>query len=574
MANFAHSLDSFGDNPALISATKIVTYSELHTMAARTAERLGERPQLVFLEASNNLAAICTYVACLMGGHPVHLFGAQDGDKTRHLITTYRPNRVFAERDGVLSLQMSQNEPIDLHPSLRVLLATSGSTGSPKLVKLSQENIGSNAESIAEYLRLNSSERALTSLRFSYSYGMSIVNSHLACGGALVLTDFSVVDAEFWQLFHEYQATSFAGVPYTFETLHKMDKAIFQRPHFRYATQAGGRLSAELVKYYAQLSQTCGWRFYVMYGQTEASPRMAYLPPEQAAANPHCIGIPIPGGRISLLDQHGRQIEADDTPGELAYRGPNIMMGYAEDRSDLCTDHTPQLLLTGDVACRNRDGLYYITGRSSRFVKPFGIRVNLDDVETHIRAWAPNVACAGAKERILVAMTQAEMTRGIQARLRDLPGHYGLPHFAFEVLEYPEIPRLANGKPDYQSIVRRFESAAGVDESRAPKYSMQKVKRALSLVLSRDFLRQLKLELLQLLGIGNHRWHGVADIFSTVLSGRVVSANDTFTDLAGDSLSYVQASLAIEEYLKRLPRNWERMTVAELEQHRTGAASI
>jgi acyl-CoA synthetase (AMP-forming)/AMP-acid ligase II len=571
MNNFARSLNTHHDNPALLTRAGVVTYRQLAGMAAEVAERLGETRRLVFLESANTPEVVATYLGCLIGGHPVHLFGAQDQAKVARLVDIYRPNRVFASKGGVPTLESSHDLSIDLHPALRVLLATSGSTGSPKLVKLSEQNINSNASSIAQYLDLNDTERALTSLKFNYSYGMSIVNSHIASGGALVLTEHSVVDSEFWELYHRAEATSFAGVPYTFETLKKMGEQVFRSPHLRYVTQAGGRLSPDLVRHYAAMGEASGWRFYVMYGQTEASPRISYLPPEHASRYPDCIGIAIPGGQILLLDEKGSQIESADSPGELAYVGPNVMMGYAEGVADLSTDQTPPMLKTGDVACRNSAGLFYITGRSSRFVKPFGIRVNLDDVEAQVRKWAPDAACAGTDEKIIVALVEPEQPMDAESRIATLSALYGLPAFVFQILALEQIPRLPSGKPDYRTIVAQ----SGVREAGAPgatKGRRGKLRNTLSIVFSTDFVRQMNTECQRLLGVGSHTWHSVADIFTTVIADRSVSSEDTFTELAGDSLSYVQASLALEEYLGNLPVHWERMTVFELEQLRSATS--
>jgi acyl-CoA synthetase (AMP-forming)/AMP-acid ligase II len=574
VTNFAANLGAHGNAPALITSSGIVTYEALERLVRDAAQAIGTTRRLVFLEAANTPAAIATYLGCLLAGHPVHLFGEQDEAKTARLLDLYRPNRVFASKEGVFRLVAQHDERIELHPQLRILLATSGSTGSPKLVKLSARNIESNAASIVEYLRLSNTERALTSLKFNYSYGMSIINSHLACGGALVLTEWSVLDPQFAQLLRQSRATSFAGVPYTFETLHKKGDRSFETPDLRYITQAGGKLAPDLVRHFAQLGEASGWRFYVMYGQTEAAPRMTYLPPEQAASYPGCIGVAVPGGRISVLDASGKEIQAADLPGELAYSGPNVMMGYAQSPEDLATDQTPARLLSGDVACRNSAGLYYIVGRSNRFVKPFGIRVNLDDVQAEVRKWAPSAACAGADEIILVALTHDEIPVDLEARMQTLVTLHKLPRFVFQVVQLDEIPRLSNGKTDFRTVVDLYEKTRARSEGGSSPGLADQARQVVATVFSTQFAHQMWSELQQLVGVGGHSWRGIAEIFSTVLSGHTIASNDTFTNLAGDSLSYVQASLAIEEYLGSLPPNWEHMTVAELEQRRSGATSI
>ncbi|MET0658537.1 MAG: non-ribosomal peptide synthetase [Steroidobacteraceae bacterium] len=573
MTNFAASLGTFGSAPALITAERVITYAELDRMVREAAKELGPTHRLVFLEASNTPAAIATYLGCLLGEHAVHLCGPQDDPQTAALRQIYGPNRVYGMKDGVFAQLESHDADIELHPALRVLLATSGSTGSPKLVKLSSRNIESNAASISEYLQLNTSERALTSLKFNYSYGMSIVNSHMASGGALVLTDHSVLDDEFWDVFRQHRATSLAGVPYTFEMLHRSGQRQFDTPHLRYITQAGGRLAPELVRYFAQMGLASGWRFYVMYGQTEAAPRMTYLPPEHALTHPSCIGMPIPGGRILILDAAGREIEGTDEPGELAYVGPNVMMGYATGPDDLAHDQTQDKLLTGDIACRNSAGLYYIVGRSSRFVKPFGVRVNLDDVQARVRQWAPEAVCVGVDESIVIAIPDGQRPSDVSARVDELSHAYRLPLFAFQVFELEAIPHLSNGKVNYRAIITAFDQG----RERAAKIGIatpEAPRGAIATIFSGLFLQQVKTEFLQVLGIGSHEWQSIADIFSTVLTRGSVDPSDSFVRLAGDSLSYVQASLALEEYLGRVPPKWEHLTVTELEQFRTATASF
>lgn len=565
---FYGQLSRFGASTALITREGSLTYEAMDRNARQIASNIGEVRRLIFLEAVNTREAICTYLACLIGRHPVLLFSPQDDAKISMLAGSYRPNRVFRAVNGSLQVTEGHDEPISLHPDLRILLSTSGSTGSPKLVKLSRQNISANALSIVQYLRLDESERALLSLKFNYSYGMSVVNSHLFCGASLILTDTSVLDDEHWALFREFEATSFAGVPYTFEALFRSADRRFETPSLRYVTQAGGRLSPELVRHFATLGKQSGWRFYVMYGQTEASPRISYLPPEHALQYPNCIGIAIPGGRIFLRDTKGREITTVDDPGELAYAGPNVMMGYAHNADDLFSDETPPFLLTGDIACRNSAGLFYITGRSNRFVKPFGIRINLDDVEARMKELAPQAACTGLDERIIVAVPNEECSSLLGAQIQGLAATYGLPPSALQLLEVPEIPRLPTGKIDYPALA---EIARQAQKPASPS-TLKRIKQALTIITSVEYARQIGSELGQMLGLTDPAEDGIAEIYSSLLTARPITSESTFTELAGDSLSYVQASVAIEQYLGELPDNWERMTISDLEQRRIADA--
>ncbi len=367
-------LDLLGGAPsdvAIVRDEETITYADLRARGARRAELLGEGRRLVLVEAENTLEPLVTYLAALAAGHVALLSPA---GSSQDVLERYDPDVVHRagapepdrRRDGSGHL---------LHPELALLLSTSGSTGSPKLVRLSRRNIASNAVSIAEYLGLTPADRAITTLPFSYCYGLSVINSHLIAGAGIRLTSRSVIEPEFWRQFEEAGCTSFAGVPYTFDLLDNAGFAERDLPALRYITQAGGRLEPERVREYARLGRRRGFDFVVMYGQTEATARMAYLPPHLAEERAGMIGVAIPGGELRLENA------GEDGVGELVYRGPNVMMGYAEAPEDLAAASTLAELRTGDLARRHEDGLFEVVGRVSRFVKVFGLRVDLDRVQ-------------------------------------------------------------------------------------------------------------------------------------------------------------------------------------------------
>ncbi len=223
-------------------------------------------------------------------------------------------------------------------PTSRCCSPPPGSTGSPKLVRLSHENLQANATAIADYLGLRDTDVAATTLPMHYCYGLSVLHSHLAAGAAVYLTEHSVVDPCFWDAVREHRVSSFAAVPYTFDLLDRVGFAEMDLPSLRCVTQAGGRLAPERVRAYAALGRRRGWDLFVMYGQTEATARMAYLPPDLAETSPASIGVPVPGGAFALepipelpLDPGGHDVEV----GELVYSGANVMLGYATEPADL-----------------------------------------------------------------------------------------------------------------------------------------------------------------------------------------------------------------------------------------------
>ena len=309
-------------------------------------------------------------------------------------------------------------------------MSTSGSTGSPKCVRLSRSNLSSNAVAIAEYLGLGPDDRAITSLPLHYCYGLSVLHSHLTVGAGVVMSEHSVVDRCFWSAVSEHGVTSIAAVPHSLELMDRSGtSSCLGTPSLRRLTVAGGRTAPAVVQRYATLGERWGWDLVVMYGQTEATARMAYLPPQLARRHPGAIGVAIPGGSLELVQHDG----GDPDVGELVYRGPNVMMGYATTPSDLRRGSELDALRTGDLARRSEDGLFEIVGRSSRFAKLFGLRIDLDHLEDllsdhGVRAW-----CVATDDALALLTTD-----GCPARVEELvAAETGLPRSAVHVSRSP-----------------------------------------------------------------------------------------------------------------------------------------
>ncbi|MCP9618560.1 AMP-binding protein [Nocardia otitidiscaviarum] len=398
----AAHLHGFGDRIAAVQHGHEVRYAQLAGSVTEFAERLGTGRRLVALAARNDIGSLVAYLGALEAGCTVLLTETV----TAELIDSYDPDVVItATADGSTPdpLVRRDGSAHTLHPELALLLSTSGSTGSPKLVRLSYTNVLSNAAAIAEYLEIEPTDRAATTLPLFYCYGLSVVHSYLLRGASLLLTSRSVVEPEFWDEFGAQRATSFAAVPYTIDLLDRIGFERMSLPHLRYVTQAGGRLAPERVAAYARLGVRRGFRFYVMYGQTEATARMAYLPPDLATSHPDCIGVPVPGGSFTLepVDEGGH---------ELVYHGPNVMLGYAESPADLALGPTHPALRTGDLACRTEDGLYRVIGRRSRFAKIYGLRIDLQRIESGLAAAGFTTCCTEDGEALVVAVESAAPT--------------------------------------------------------------------------------------------------------------------------------------------------------------------
>lgn len=538
---FFHQLEKFGDKPALIDAETdvCISYQNLENLIRQRCEQLPANRQLVFIEATNTIIWLVTYLACLRQQYVVYLLETLDDEKTQALIDTYKPNFIITADQEIKVL----NEiTCDLHQDLLLLLSTSGSTGTPKFVKLSVKNIQSNAESIAEYLRLDSSERAYAHLKPFYSYGLSVIHSHLVVGAALILSSRSITEPEFLQQLKEYQATSFAGVPYTFETLLRLKFNINQYPQLRYVTQAGGKLVAHMVADYAKRCEAENKRFVVMYGQTEAAPRISYLPAEFAVKYPESIGKAIPGGELFLVDENKKPIVEIDKPGELAYRGPNVMMGYAIAPEQLATDETPDCLYTGDIAYRSAEGLFYIVGRTSRFVKMFGLRINLDQIQSDLKLYYSNIAVTGNDQRILIALSQEE-TAHSSGLISQLARRYHLPEICFRVSIYPEIPLLPNGKYHYKKMLTDMENPQQL-----------------------NWFVNLTRKVSDLLELNDRHWLSISDLYRTLLPHSEITDQDSFDSLDADSLSYVTLAIEMEAaFLDALPTDWRSMPLSTLD---------
>jgi acyl-CoA synthetase (AMP-forming)/AMP-acid ligase II len=456
------------ERAALVTESGVtLTYAELHQAVDRLATVLPAR-QLLFIVGGNDLPTVLCYLASLASGAvPLLLSSGLDQVQLDRLIDTYDPAYIFAasnaERPHAFGTLVHQEDAyglyrrgeakrVELHPDLALLMTTSGSTGSPKLVRLSETNLRANAASIAEYLRITADERAITSLPFNYSYGLSVINSHLLAGASLVVSDRSLMDAAFWRQINAHQVTSFAGVPYSYDILLKLRLARINMPSVRTLTQAGGRMDPAKLRQVSEICRAKGIRFFSMYGQTEATARIAYLNPEEIEHKAGSIGRAIPGGRLWLESDDGRTITGPGEVGELVYAGGNVSMGYAQNAADLALgDLNGGTLRTGDLARVDEDGCFFIEGRRHRFLKILGLRISLDAVEQIAADKGFACAAKGTDEQLVIHVVDrpdlvADDFKTAMAK------SLGLHPSVVAVSRLPELPRLPTGKVDYQCL--------------------------------------------------------------------------------------------------------------------------
>ena len=445
-----------------------VSYGDISAFAAEFGTYLKGRG-VVFCLCENVPESVLGYIAVMEAGSVPLLLGADiEPGLFLNLFNVYRPAYIWMpdrtgdeKKSGSFKTVMSKGgyvlfetgcECYEINSELALLLSTSGSTGSPKLVRLSRKNLTSNAASISEYLQIDEKERAVTTLPMQYTYGLSVINSHLLSGGCVLMTRSSIVRQEFWEFFKEYEGTSLAGVPYTYSILKKLHFFDMELDSLRTMTQAGGKLPVSLQEEYARHCAANGIRFYVMYGQTEATARMSYLPPERCLEKAGSIGIAIPGGRFFLQGDGGEEISEPMKAGELIYEGDNVSLGYALTADDLKKgDERGGVLETGDIALRDAEGYYYIEGRKKRFLKVFGVRIGLDECEQILRKRYPDsdFACAGEDDLIRIYTSDREAALSSPEYLAEA---LNINFRAAEAVYIDEIPRNDSGKIKYSEL--------------------------------------------------------------------------------------------------------------------------
>jgi acyl-CoA synthetase (AMP-forming)/AMP-acid ligase II len=442
-----------------------LSYAELGTRAEAVAEWLSQtvgEHGLVMLAPGPDLGAVLLYLGCLRARLPLCLAEPQPEPLAR-LCQAYGPALVLAPDSLALpdgwtpatapvpryAAGLAGRAPATvLHPDLALLLTTSGSTGSPKLVRLSARNLASNASAISEFLSLGADERAVQSLPMHYSYGLSVLNSHLVAGGSVVLTPHSFIRPEFWRDADEERATSFAGVPYMYETLRRLRFEPGRHPALRTFTQAGGALRRDLVAHFHGAAAQAGARLVVMYGQTEATARISYVPPGRLDEKLGTIGVAIPGGRLRLEPLEG----SDGSAAQLVYEGENVMMGYADGPADLALgDVQHGVLRTGDLGTVDADGYFAVVGRLKRFAKLFGRRVSLEDVERELETAFPVRAMAADAGDRLSLHIAADGAVADDALVAHLARFLAVPPSAIVLRRVSELPLTASGKKDYKA---------------------------------------------------------------------------------------------------------------------------
>lgn len=442
-----------------------ITYGELVSFVGSLPDSIPSR-SLVFVLTENTIGGIAWVMGLIGSGNvPLVLNAHTEGELLCNMMAIYSPAYICVPVGNVLEgkydivkeaygyvLLATGNERCPMHDDLSHLLPTSGSTGSPKLVRHKYDNIEAAALNISTFFNLNSSERPLLVLPLYYTMGLSVVFSHLYVGATVLVTNQSMTDRAFWTFIKEQGATSFTGVPYSYEILNLMRFFRMDFPKLKVLTQGGGKMPKALNEKFVDYCKKSGKQWIATYGQSEGTARMAWLPPQYADSKMGSIGIAVPNGELFLIDEHDREICTSDTQGEMCYRGKNVTMGYATCKDDLMLgDERHGILKTGDLAYRDKDGFYFIVGRLGRFIKLFGMRIGLDECELIIKQKYPiECACTGNDERMFVYITAPSLAQAVKD---ELVAKTKLVATAIDVKVIPSIPKNEAGKVLYSKLM-------------------------------------------------------------------------------------------------------------------------
>ena len=440
-----------------------LTFDQIFSEADKIGSRCHGVPVALLAEATWTFVG--AYIALLKSSTPFLLLDPNlDMDKVRAISRSFGIAEIWSPVLGAKPgspvgdlVQIASSNPHDLsssssaHPDLAILMPTSGSTGSPKSVRVSRQNLIESTASISRYLEMTHERVLISSLPFHYTYGLSLLNLSLYSGSKIVLTRRSALSSEFWETFGNAGVTDFSGVPFHFESFQRHGFPKNALGSLQYVTQAGGKLPPAITLKFLNYAENWGFKYFTMYGQTEATPRISYLPPSRAREKLGSVGVPIDIGRVTVRNEEG-VINAPHVVGQVIYEGPNVCLGYASSQSDLQRGDSLQgFLETGDQGYLDEDGYLFLTGRAGREVKVSGHRVNLDEVMNHLGQVGLVTAVTGETDRIII-----EVVGSATEVRRELSSFLGIHPTLVEIHEVDELQRLPNGKLDFSALKLRW----------------------------------------------------------------------------------------------------------------------
>lgn len=461
------SFNKFKNNTAIIDKEHSkLSYKEVLEKLNEIKKKVRKR-SLILIISENTLGSLLSYIFCILNNHVGIIINSKTSLKNiTKIFKNYQPNYIFLskKKKSILKkiciedytlfdqalMKNKLKRKIKLNNNLSLLLSTSGSMGSVKFVKLSRNNLKYNAESIIRYLNINSKDSTITNLPISYSYMLSIVNTHLDVGGSIIISRYSLIEKEFWKIYKNSSATSFNGVPYTYEILTKIGLKNIKINSLKYLTHAGGRIEKYKLKKIIRFCKNNNIKFFSMYGQTEASPRISYLKPEFSEKKIGSIGKGIPGSRIYLINKDGRKILKPFEEGEIVCEGRNVFMGYSKSYRDLKNPNEQNYKLkTGDLGFVDKDGFFYITSRVNKIAKIFGNRVDLGDLESLMNQKSYNIVCTSDNKKIFIFTEKKYNKKKLIYTISKITN---LNNSSFEIIKLKCFPRTSNNKISYNEL--------------------------------------------------------------------------------------------------------------------------
>ena len=422
---------------------------------------------LILIISENTLGSLLAYIFCIINNHVAIIIDSKTDKKNiLKVFKNYEPNYIFLSKEiktifnkkclekysffDQILLKNKINKKKKLNKNLSVLLSTSGSMGSIKFVKLSRNNLKINTDSIINYLKINNKDSAITNLPISYSYMISVINTHLEEGGSIIISKYSLIEKKFWKILKNSKVTSFNGVPYTYEMLIRIGIKNIKINSLKYLTQAGGKLEKNKLKEIINFCKKHNIKFFSMYGQTEASPRISYLKPEFSEKKIGSIGKGLSGNKIYIINDTGKKILEPYVEGEIICEGKNVFMGYSKNYNDLNRPNEKNYKLkTGDLGFFDKDGFFFITSRISRITKIFGNRIDLGDLESLMKQKGYKVVCLSDNKKIFIFIEKKYNKTNLINTISQITN---LNISSFKLIKLKYFPRTSNNKVSYSEL--------------------------------------------------------------------------------------------------------------------------
>ena len=464
------SFNKYKDNIAIIDREySDLSYKQVLTETNKIKKKIKNK-SLILIVSENSLGSLLAYIFCIINNHVGIILDSKTSKQNIiKIFKSYQPNYVFLSKKTKSifkkiclekytffdqSLMKNKiNKKKKLNKNLSLLLSTSGSMGSIKFVKLSRNNIKHNTDSIISYLKINKKDSAITNLPISYSYMLSVINTHFEVGASIVISKYSLIEKKFWETLKNSKVTSFNGVPYTYEILTKIGIKNIKIETLRYLTHAGGKLEKDKLKEIIKFCKKNNLKFFSMYGQTEASPRISYLKPEFSQKKIGSIGKGIPGSKIYIIDNTSKKIIKPFVEGEIICEGKNVFMGYSNNYKDLKKANEENYKLkTGDLGFVDKDGFLYITSRISKIAKIFGNRVDLGALESLMSQKGYKVVCLSDNKKVFIFIEKKYNKTNLINTISKITN---LNINSFELTKLKNLPRTANNKISYHELKNR-----------------------------------------------------------------------------------------------------------------------